>query len=171
MIRSNLSRPPTFPATSWDLVHFLCAGGLALIFTALLVLLVEDDSSDSELLGEQQSQLTSYQRRFVSLSEKEREWSKLSQSSYYGYSPVQRNVPGSPAAVTATAQTSRHQHPVFPKDYLVRIHRTCSLFLILSMHPSTVHLADTRPHSANPRLRAHHPHKHHRQHPCHLWRN
>ena len=33
MIRSNLSPPPTFPATFWDLVPFLCAVGLALIFT------------------------------------------------------------------------------------------------------------------------------------------
>jgi hypothetical protein len=83
VIRSNLSPPPTFPATFWDLVPFRWAGGLALIFTALLVLLVEDDSNDSKLLGERQSQLTSFQRRFVGLSEKEREWSMLSQSSYY----------------------------------------------------------------------------------------
>jgi hypothetical protein len=54
VIRSGRSPPLTFPATFWDLVPFLCAGGLTLIFTALLVLLVEDDSNDSKLLGEQQ---------------------------------------------------------------------------------------------------------------------
>jgi len=35
----------------------------------------------------------------------------------------------------------------FQKGYLVRINRACSLFLVLSMLTSTVHLADTRPHS------------------------
>jgi hypothetical protein len=79
---------PNVPSDCLGLVPFLCAGGLALIFTALLVLLVEDHSNDSKLLGEQQSQLTIFQRRFVGLSEKEREWSIRSQSSYYGYSPV-----------------------------------------------------------------------------------
>jgi hypothetical protein len=147
VIRSNLSPPPTFPATFWGLVPFLCAGGLALIFTALLVLLVEDDSSDSKLLGEQQSQLTSYQRWFVGLSEKEREWSMRSQSSYYDIHPSRgtSRVPQlrslllpRPAATSARC---------FQKGYLVRIHRTCSLFLILSMRLSTVHLADARPHS------------------------
>jgi hypothetical protein len=115
VIRSNLSPPPTFPATFWDLVPFLCAGGLALIFTALLVLLVEDDSNDSKLLGEQQSQRTSYQRRFVGLNGKEREWTMRSQSSGYGYSLVWRNVTDFPASIPATAQTSRHQRQVFPK--------------------------------------------------------
>jgi hypothetical protein len=115
MIRSNLSPPPTFPATFWDLVPFLCAGGLALIFTALLVLLVEDDPNDSKVLGEQHSQLASYQRRFVGLSEKEREWSTRSHSSYYGRSPVQKNVTSSPASAAVTTQTSRHQRPAFPK--------------------------------------------------------
>jgi len=79
---------PDDPATFWDLVPFFCAGDLALIFTAL-TLLVEDESNDSKVLGEQQSQLTSYQRRFVGLSLKERESTMRSQSSYYGYSPVQ----------------------------------------------------------------------------------
>ena len=114
MIMSNLSPPPTFPATFWDLVPFLCAGGLALIFTALLVLLVEDDSSDRKVLGEQRSQLASYQRRFVGLSEKEREWSTRPHSSYYSYSPFQKKAMGSPASMTGTAKTS-YQRPVFPK--------------------------------------------------------
>jgi len=39
------------------------------------------------------------------------------------------------------------QHMVFPKGYLVRIYHAWSLFLILSMFSSTVHLADTPPHS------------------------
>ena len=65
MVGSNLSPPPTFLATFWDLVPFLCAGGLALIFTALLVLLAEDDSNDSKVLGEQHSQLASYTQLFV----------------------------------------------------------------------------------------------------------
>ena len=116
MIMSNLSPPPTFPATFWDLVPFLCAGGLALIFTAILVLLVEDDPNDGKVLGgEQRSHLASYQRRFVGLSEKEREWSTRSHSSYYGYSPVQRKVMGSPVPATVTAKGSHHQRPVFPK--------------------------------------------------------
>ncbi len=124
MIMSTLSPPPTFPATFWDLVPFLCAGGLALIFTTLLVLLVEDDSSDSKVLGEQRSHLASYQRRFVGLSEKEREWSTRPHSSYYSHFPIQRNVTGSPASTTGTAKTSP-QRPVFPKRlfgaYLSRI--------------------------------------------------
>jgi len=115
MIKSNLSPPPTFPATFWDLVPFLCAGGLALIFTALLVLLVEDDPNDSKGVGEQQSQLATHQRRFVGLSEKEREWSTRLHSSYYGYSPVQKNVTGSPASATVAPKTIHHQRPVFPK--------------------------------------------------------
>jgi len=41
-------------------------------FTALFVLLVKGDSNDSKVLGKQQSQLTSHQRRIVGLSEKER---------------------------------------------------------------------------------------------------
>jgi len=72
MIRSNLSPPPTYPATFRDLVPTLCASGYTLIFIALLVLLVEDDRKDSKVLGEQQSQLTIHQRRIVGLSEKER---------------------------------------------------------------------------------------------------
>jgi len=50
MIRSNLG----------DLLPFL-RGGLGLIFTSRLVLLVGGNSNDSTVLGEQQSQLTSYQ--------------------------------------------------------------------------------------------------------------
>jgi len=53
-----------------------------------------------------------------------------SQSSYYGDSPVQRNATGSPAAVTGTVTTSAQ---CLQKRYLVRIHRTWCLFLILSM--------------------------------------
>jgi len=105
----------TFSATFWDLLPFLCACGLALIFTSLLVLLVEDSSNDSTVLGVQQSQVTSYQRRNVGLSEKERGWPMGSQSSYYGDSPVLRNATGSPSEVTVTAQPSNHQRPVFPK--------------------------------------------------------
>jgi hypothetical protein len=127
-ITLNLSPPPTFPATFSDLVPFLCVGGLALIFTALLVLLVDDDSTDCKVLGEQQSQLTSYQWQFVRLSEKEREWPMRSQPNYYGHSPVQTNVTGSPALFTVTAQPSHRQRSVFPK----RLSGAClsSLFLI-----------------------------------------
>jgi len=64
-------------------------------FTSRIVLLVEDNSNDSAVIGEQQSRLTSYQRRKVGLSKKAREWSMRSQSSYYGYLSVQRNVTGS----------------------------------------------------------------------------
>ena len=71
MIRSSLSSPPAYPATFWDLVPFLCASGYAPNLPALLVLFVEDDSNDSKVLGEQQSQLTNHQRRIVDLSEKE----------------------------------------------------------------------------------------------------
>jgi len=65
---------------------------LALIFTSLLVLLAKDNSNDSKVLGEQQSQFTRYQRRTVGLSEKERKSSMRSQSGYYGHSPVQWNA-------------------------------------------------------------------------------
>jgi len=81
MISTNLSPPPTCSVTFWDLLPILCACSLALIFTSLLVLLVEDNSNDSTVFGEQQSQLTSYQRREVSRSEKERHWPMGSQSS------------------------------------------------------------------------------------------
>jgi hypothetical protein len=64
----------TLPTTFLDLVPFLCAGGLALIFTALLV---EDDPTDGEVLGEQHLQLGSYQWRFIGLLEKEREWPRV----------------------------------------------------------------------------------------------
>ena len=61
------SPPPILPATFWDIVIFLCAGGLALIFTALFVLFVEDDPNDSKNHGEQQEQeqWASYQHRAV----------------------------------------------------------------------------------------------------------
>jgi hypothetical protein len=52
--------------------------------------------------------------------------------------PLRSLLPPRPAATHARC---------FQKGYLVRIHRTYFLFLILSMRPSTVHLADTRPHS------------------------
>ena len=65
-------------------------------------------------------------------------------SSYYGYSPFQRNVTGSPASVTITSQVSHHQRPVFSKrlfgaylSHLVTISRLICI----------VHLADTQPHS------------------------
>ena len=48
--KSNLSLP------LWDLVPFLCGGGLTLTFTVPLVLLVKDDSNDSKVLGKQHSQ-------------------------------------------------------------------------------------------------------------------
>ena len=92
-----------FLATFLDLVPFFCAGGLALTVTTLFVLLTEDDPNDSKVLGKQQSQFTSYQQQFLGLSEKEREWSMRSHSSYYGYSPFQTNVTGPPASITVTA--------------------------------------------------------------------
>ena len=110
ILRSNLSPPTTF-----SLSPFLHAGRLTLIFTSPHDLLVEDNLSDSTVLSEQQSQLTSYQRRKVGLSEKEREWPIGSQSSYSGDSPVQRNTTGSPAPATVTAQSSHHQRPMFSK--------------------------------------------------------
>jgi len=58
MVRSNLS-------ALCDLVPFFGAGDLAHIFTAPLGQLVEDESNDSKVLGEQQLQLTSYQQWFV----------------------------------------------------------------------------------------------------------
>ena len=71
MIRFRTAPRPTLLATFSDLVPCLCDGGLALIFTAFLVLLVQDDSKDSKVLGEQQWQLASYQQRFIGLSERE----------------------------------------------------------------------------------------------------
>jgi len=128
MIRSNLSPPPTYPATSSDLVPFLCANGYTLIFIALLVLLVEDDSNDSRVLRKQQPQLTSHQRRIIGLSEKEREWSKHLHSSCYGYSPVQRNVTVYPAFSHRYCLAKPLM--LLKGYYLVRTYRTWSLFLI-----------------------------------------
>jgi len=71
-------------------------------------------------------------RRFVGLSEKEREASMRSQSNYYGNSPVQRNVTGSPAPVTVTR--------CFQKGYSVRS-------IVLGYVLLDVHLTDTRPQS------------------------
>jgi hypothetical protein len=107
MIQSNLSLSPTFPTTFWDLVPFL--GDLALIFTVLLALLTEDDPIDGKVLGEEQSQLPRYQRRFVSQSEKD---CVRSQWSYYGYPPVQRKVTIAPPSVTVTALPSHVARPM-----------------------------------------------------------
>jgi len=73
------------------------------------------------------------------LSETEREWSMRSQSSYYGYSHVQRNVTGSPASVTVTAQPSHYQRPVLPKF-------GAQLSRLVPVPHLTVHLADSRSH-------------------------
>ena len=45
----RISPHPSSLATFWDLVRLLCAGCLALIFTALLVLLAENDSNDRKV--------------------------------------------------------------------------------------------------------------------------
>jgi hypothetical protein len=145
MVRLNLSPPQTFPATFWDLVPFLYVGSLALVFTAFLVLLAEDGSNESKVLGEQPSQLTSYQSWFVGLREKERERSMRSQSSYYGYSSVQRNVTGSPALVTVDYPD---RPPLAPG-----VSKTVTWCVSIALGPisicsSTVHLTDTRPHSS-----------------------
>ena len=119
MIMLNLFPPPTF----WDLVPFLCASGLAPTFTALLALPAEDDSNDSRVLGEQRTHLASYQRRFVGMSEKEREWSTHSHSSYYGYSPIQRGswaLQLRPPLLPSPATTSAR---CFQRDYLVGMYR------------------------------------------------
>jgi hypothetical protein len=60
---------------------------------------------------------------------------------------VQRNVTGSPAPVTVTAQTSRHQHPVFSKRLFGAYPPHLFPIPHLIHAPSTVHFADTRPHS------------------------
>ena len=51
MIKSKSSPDPTFLASFSDPVPFLCAGGLALIFTTLLVLVDEVHSNDSKVVG------------------------------------------------------------------------------------------------------------------------
>jgi hypothetical protein len=74
-----------------------------------LFLLVEDDSNDSKVLVEQQLRLTSYQWQSVCLSEKERECSMRSQSSYSMDSLIQRNVllncPDQPPPVPGVSKT------------------------------------------------------------------
>ena len=163
-IRSSLFPPDILGV----LVPFLYASGYALIFTPLLVLRTEDDSSDSKALGEQQSQFASHQRRFVGSSEMERESSMRSHSSHHGYSPVPTNVVGSfpsfghryyPHQATSSV---RCLHKViwcvsialapFSSTYLCAPQLSISLILDLIA-----------------RLQVHHPHKPHRQHPCHLW--
>ena len=134
MIRSNLSPSPKFPATSSDLVPFLCAVVLPSLLPPPLVLLAEDGSTDIKMLGEWKSQLPTRVQR------KECEWTMHSHSSYYGYEDRHRSA-------TVTAQTSHHEWPVFSNGYLVHVCRAWSLFLIRSMCSLTVHLADTRPHS------------------------
>jgi hypothetical protein len=71
------------------------------IFTALLALLIKVNPSDSRVLGEQQSQLASYQRQFDDLNE-EHEWTMRLHSNYYGYSLIQKYVTGSSALATVT---------------------------------------------------------------------
>ena len=90
MIWSNL--PPPILGDFLGSPTILLRRRLALIFTSLLVLLAKDNSNDSKVLGEQQSQFTRHQRRTVGLSEKERKSSMRSQSSCYGHSPFQRNA-------------------------------------------------------------------------------
>jgi hypothetical protein len=70
-----------------------------------------------------------------------------SHSSYYDYSSVQRNVTGSRALVTITRPATTSAR-CFQNSYLVRICRRWSPFLNVSMCSSTVHLADTFPHSS-----------------------
>jgi hypothetical protein len=43
------------PRHLWDIVLFLCAGGLVLVFTVPVVLFVEDGPNDGKDLGEQSS--------------------------------------------------------------------------------------------------------------------
>ena len=97
-----------------DLILFFSAGDLTLIFTALLALLVEGESNNSKVPGEQQSQLTNYQRWFIGLSVKECEWFMRSQLSHYGYSPIQ-TVPQLQSLLLRT---------VFPK-WLFGAHLSC----------------------------------------------
>jgi len=69
-----------------------------------------------------------------------------SQSSYHGYSHVQRNGTGSPAMVTVTAQPSHYQRTVFPKwlfgAHLSRLVPIPHLIYVLLDRA----FADTRPH-------------------------
>jgi hypothetical protein len=61
------------PSDLLSLYAFLCAGVLALTITALLVLLIENNSNGSSVPVERQPQLGSCKWRVVGLSEKERE--------------------------------------------------------------------------------------------------
>jgi len=140
-IRSSLFPPDILGV----LVPFLYASGYALIFTSLLVLPTEDDSSDSKALGEQHSQFASHQRRQVS-------WSAnrpcVRTRATMCILPSQRTLwVRSPASVTVTTHIKPPAAQVPPKGYLVRIDCSSPLFLNVSMCSSTVHLADTRPHS------------------------
>jgi len=65
LLLSRPQRSRRLPSGPLALIPFLFirAGGLAPIFTSLPVLLAGDDSNNSKVLGEQQSQLTSCQRQ------------------------------------------------------------------------------------------------------------
>jgi len=74
------------------------------------------------------------------------------QLSYYDCPPVQRNATGSPASVIVPTKTSHHQRPVVPKGLFGGYLSLLVPFLNLSICFSTVHLADTRPHSPTTRV-------------------
>ena len=77
-----------------DLVHILCASGLALIFTALLALIVQYNPKWHQ--GDRRAAISAGQLPMaIRWPENGRAWSKRSHLNYYGYSPVQRNVTGS----------------------------------------------------------------------------
>ena len=151
MIRSNLSPPPTFPATFWDLVPFLCAGSLALISTALLILLVEDDSSDSRVHSEQWSHLASHQRRFVGLSEKEREWSTRFVLELLQLFSYPEKVHGLSSFGHCYCQVQPPPAPDVSKEIIWCVPTALgSLFFVLVACSKAVHFAHTRPFIALP---------------------
>ena len=82
--------------TYWKFVPFLCIGGLSLIFATLYTLLVEDDSTDGEMLGGQTSPYGPpvWVRRSVN--------GPCILTRHYDYSPVQKDVTGSPVSATVT---------------------------------------------------------------------